>query len=47
MAALSTDAAQMANFLSALSQPDTNIIRQAEVALKPILKQPQCVPAMV
>ena len=47
MAALSTDASQMATYLSALSQPDTNIIRQAEVALKPILKQPQCVPAMV
>ena len=47
MAALSADAAQMANYLAALTQPDTNIIRQAEVALKPILKQPQCVPAMV
>lgn len=47
MAALSADAAQMAQYLAALSQPDTNIIRQAELALKPILKQPQCVPAMV
>ena len=47
MAALSADAAQMATYLAALTQPDTNIIRQAEVALKPILKQPQCVPAMV
>lgn len=47
MAALSADASQMATYLAALSQPDTNIIRQAEVALKPILKQPQCVPAMV
>lgn len=37
----------MATYLSALTQPDTNIIRQAEAALKPILKNPQCVPAMV
>lgn len=47
MAALSADAAQMATYLSALTQPDTNIIRQAEVALKPILKNQQCVPAMI
>ncbi|KAL9183593.1 hypothetical protein ACHAXT_004449 [Thalassiosira profunda] len=47
MAALSADAAQMATLLAALTQPDTNAIRQAEQALKPILKQPGCVPAMV
>lgn len=46
-AALSADATQMATYLAALTQPDTNIIRQAELALKPILKNPQCVPAMV
>ena len=45
--ALSSEAAQMAAYLSALTQPDTNIIRQAEAALKPILKNPACVPAMV
>ena len=44
---LSADAAQMASYLTALTQPDTSIIRQAEVALKPILKKPQCVPTMV
>jgi hypothetical protein len=45
--ALSADAAQLANFLAALSQPDTEAIRQAEQALKPLLKDPRCVPALV
>lgn len=45
--ALSGDAAALANLLAALSQPDTNAIRQAEVALKPLLKDPRCVPALV
>lgn len=45
--ALSSDAAQMATYLAALTHPDTNAIRQAEIALKPILKNQQCVPAMV
>jgi len=37
----------MAALLAALTQPDTEAIRQAEVALKPILKDPRCVPALV
>ena len=45
--ALSGDAAALANLLAALSQPDTEAIRQAEVALKPLLKDPRCVPAIV
>mmetsp|Transcript_14089 Transcript_14089/g.28734 ORF Transcript_14089/g.28734 Transcript_14089/m.28734 type:complete len:1075 (+) Transcript_14089:116-3340(+) len=45
--ALSADAAQMATYLAALTHPDTNAIRQAEIALKPILKNSQCVPAMI
>ena len=44
---LSSDAAQMATYLSGLTQPDTLVIRQAESALKPILKRPECVPAMI
>eukprot|EP00584_Thalassiosira_punctigera_P023117 CAMPEP_0172554952 /NCGR_PEP_ID=MMETSP1067-20121228/57275_1 /TAXON_ID=265564 ORGANISM="Thalassiosira punctigera, Strain Tpunct2005C2" /NCGR_SAMPLE_ID=MMETSP1067 /ASSEMBLY_ACC=CAM_ASM_000444 /LENGTH=1075 /DNA_ID=CAMNT_0013343439 /DNA_START=121 /DNA_END=3348 /DNA_ORIENTATION=- len=47
MTALSADATQMASYLAALTQPDTNVIRQAELALKPILKNPECVPAMI
>jgi hypothetical protein len=45
--AISADAAQLANFLAVLSQPDTEAIRQAEQALKPLLKDPRCVPALV
>jgi len=30
-----------------LTQPDTEAIRQAEIALKPILKDPRSVPALV
>lgn len=44
---LSADAAQLANLLAALTQPDTEAIRQAELALKPLLKDPRCVPALV
>ena len=47
MTALSADATAMANLLVVLTQPDTEAIRQAEVALKPILKDPRCVPALV
>ena len=47
MAGLSADAAGLANLLVALTQPDTEAIRQAEVALKPLLKDPRCVPALV
>ncbi|GKY94826.1 hypothetical protein MPSEU_000447800 [Mayamaea pseudoterrestris] len=36
----SLSVAHMSNLLHALTQPDTNTIRQAEAALKPILKNP-------
>jgi hypothetical protein len=45
--ALSQDASQLANLLGVLTQPDTEAIRQAEQALKPLLKDPRCVPALV
>lgn len=38
---------QLASLLTALTQPNTDAIRAAEVALKPILKNPQCIPALV
>lgn len=44
---LSEEALQLAGLLLALTQPDTQGIRQAEVALKPVLKDPRCVPALV
>jgi hypothetical protein len=44
---MSDDAQQMALLLSALTQPDTNAIRQAEVALKPLLKDARSVPALL
>eukprot|EP00535_Pseudo-nitzschia_heimii_P006126 CAMPEP_0197184934 /NCGR_PEP_ID=MMETSP1423-20130617/10893_1 /TAXON_ID=476441 /ORGANISM="Pseudo-nitzschia heimii, Strain UNC1101" /LENGTH=1071 /DNA_ID=CAMNT_0042635885 /DNA_START=109 /DNA_END=3324 /DNA_ORIENTATION=- len=47
MTTLSSDATSMANLLTALTQPDTEAIRQAEIALKPILKDPRSVPALV
>jgi len=47
MAALSADAKTMADLLTALTHPDTNAIRQAEVALKPLLKKAECVPVLV
>jgi hypothetical protein len=47
MAALSADAKIMADLLAALTHPDTNAIRQAEAALKPLLKKPACVPVLV
>ncbi|KAL7577307.1 hypothetical protein ACA910_002046 [Epithemia clementina (nom. ined.)] len=37
-----TDVATLVSLLTALTQPDTNTIRQAESALKPILKNPAC-----
>jgi HEAT repeat protein len=46
-ASLSPAAAQMATYLAGLTQPDTLVIRQAEAALKPILKNPESVPAMI
>lgn len=45
--ALSADALQLSNLLAVLTQPDTEAIRQAELALKPLLKDPRCVPALV
>lgn len=45
--ALSADATQLSSLLAVLTQPDTEAIRQAEVALKPLLKDPRCVPALV
>jgi len=44
---LSADATQLAALLAVLTQPDTEAIRQAEQALKPLLKDPRCVPALV
>ena len=37
----------MASLMLALTQPDTETIRQAEVALKPILKDARSVPALL
>ena len=47
MTTLSADATSMAGLLTALTQPDTEAIRQAEVALKPILKDARSIPALV
>lgn len=44
---LSDDASQLANLLTALTQPDTNAIREAEAALKPILKDARSIPALL
>eukprot|EP00538_Stauroneis_constricta_P000300 CAMPEP_0119561076 /NCGR_PEP_ID=MMETSP1352-20130426/16613_1 /TAXON_ID=265584 /ORGANISM="Stauroneis constricta, Strain CCMP1120" /LENGTH=1073 /DNA_ID=CAMNT_0007609195 /DNA_START=287 /DNA_END=3508 /DNA_ORIENTATION=- len=44
---MSSDAAQLSQLLAVLTQPDTEAIRQAELALKPLLKDPRCVPALV
>ena len=41
------DIAQMASLMLALTQPDTETIRQAEHALKPILKDARSVPALL
>jgi hypothetical protein len=43
---ISEEAQQLAALLP-LTQPDTQGIRQAEVALKPLLKDPRCVPALI
>ncbi len=43
---LSQDAANLATLLLALTQPDTQAIRNAEVTLKPFLKQPNSIPAL-
>lgn len=44
---VSEDAAKMAALLSTLSNPNTEAIRAAEVELKPILKDPRSVPALM
>mmetsp|Transcript_3516 Transcript_3516/g.5285 ORF Transcript_3516/g.5285 Transcript_3516/m.5285 type:complete len:1075 (+) Transcript_3516:184-3408(+) len=44
---MSEDAAKMAQLLSALTHPNTEAIREAEVALKPLLKDARSVPALV
>lgn len=44
---LSADATQLAALLVALTQPDTNAIREAEGALKPILKDARSIPALM
>lgn len=41
------DITQMASLMLALTQPDTETIRQAELALKPILKDARSVPALL
>jgi hypothetical protein len=41
------DIAQMASLMLALTQPDTETIRQAELALKPILKDARSIPALL
>lgn len=43
---ISQDAANLAALLFALTQPDTVAIRNAEATLKPILKNPNCIPAL-
>lgn len=47
MSAGDAAAAQLATLLAALTQPDTAAIREAEVALKPLLKDSRSVPALV
>jgi len=44
--ALSAEASQLAVLLVNLTQPDTQIIRNAEAQLKPLLKNPNCIPAL-
>jgi len=46
-AAAAAAATQIAQLLAALTHPDTNAIREAEINLKPLLKDPRCVPALI
>ena len=39
--------ADFSTLLTALTQPDTNVIRQAEASIKPMLKDPRCVAALL
>lgn len=44
---VSEEATKMAALLQALSNPNTEAIRAAEAELKPILKDPRSVPALI
>lgn len=44
---MSEESKQIASLLLALTQPDTAAIRQAEAALKPLLKDPRSIPALI
>lgn len=44
---LTSDSAALTHILSLLSQPDTEVVRQAEKTLKPFLKQPSCVLSLI
>jgi hypothetical protein len=44
---MSEEAKHIAPLLLALTQPDTVAIRQAEAALKPLLKDSRSIPALV
>ena len=37
----------MGALLNALTQPNTDTIRQAEKAMKPLLKDPRCIPSLM
>ncbi len=43
---ISAEASSLASLLLALTQPDTEGIRNAEATLKPLLKNPNCIPAL-
>lgn len=44
--ALSSEASQLSSLLVNLTQPNTEVIRNAEAQLKPILKNPNSIPAL-
>lgn len=44
--ALSAEATHLATLLVNLTQPNTEIIKNAEAQLKPLLKNPNCIPAL-
>ena len=47
MVVIVNNPADLVNVLTMLSANDTNIVKQGEKALKPILKQPMCLPALL
>lgn len=47
MSDLSSNPAQLESLLSQLSVNDTNTIKRAEASLKPFLKKPSCLPALL